>query len=286
MLTRSLPLPFNSTNVRFSARRAGLRALSVLAPGTAETLALSLFATPRRRQPARPPEVPGLPAHRFVVRTAGPQLVAWDWGEGPTVLLAHGWNGHAGQMTGFVAPLVRAGFHVVAFDQPAHGQTPGKRANLLALQAAVAAMARRLAPVHAVVAHSLGAAGTALALARGMDVGRVVLLAPPAEGAPFARAFARGLGLGPRRAEGVVERMRLALGGDLEALDLRRLAPRMRARLLLVHDPEDPEVPFAHGREIAAAWPGAVLVRAPGLGHGRLLRDPGVIAAAVDFVSG
>jgi hypothetical protein len=33
------------------------------------------------------------------------------------------------------------------------------------------------------------------------------------------------------------------------------------------------------------AWPGARFMKTQGLGHGRILRDRGVVEAAVDFIS-
>jgi hypothetical protein len=74
------------------------------------------------------------------------------------------------------------------------------------------------------------------------------------------------------------------VGGDSDQLDLRRLAPSMRSRLLVLHDRDDREVPFVHGADIAGAWPEARLEALAGLGHRRLLRDPQVIAATTAFI--
>ncbi len=54
---------------------------------------------------------------------------------------------------------------------------------------------------------------------------------------------------------------------------------------LILHDPADREVPWAHGSAIARAWPGATLEPLDGLGHRRLLRDPDVIQRVVEFVA-
>ena len=54
---------------------------------------------------------------------------------------------------------------------------------------------------------------------------------------------------------------------------------------LIVHDPEDREVPWAHGAEIANAWIGSRLLPAEGLGHTRLLRDPAILATAMEFIT-
>jgi len=47
----------------------------------------------------------------------GGELAVTAWGSsGPTVLLMHGWGGARAQMTGFVDPLLFAGYRVVAYD--------------------------------------------------------------------------------------------------------------------------------------------------------------------------
>jgi pimeloyl-ACP methyl ester carboxylesterase len=170
-------------------------------------------------------------------------------------LLVHGWSGYAGQMAAFVAPLVAAGFRVVAFDQPAHGQSDGRTVNALQMREAVLAVGRAVGPVRAVVAHSLGATSAVMALAEGLSAERVVLIAPPAEAPSFARSFGAALGLPSQRIEGMLARAARPLGGDFSRLDLRYLAPRMTGAALVVHDAEDREVPFAHGQAIAEAWP-------------------------------
>src|SRR5512147_1617576 len=62
----------------------------------------------------------------------GGELAVTTWGNSdPTVLLMHGWGGARAQMTGFVDALLFAGYRVVAYDQPAHGQSDGKMTNIL-----------------------------------------------------------------------------------------------------------------------------------------------------------
>src|SRR5262245_33624468 len=138
---------------------AALRALSFFAPAKAEEQAVRAFARPKRLS-SKAPEAPGLTAHRFTLEASSQTLAAWDFGEGKTVLLVHGWSGQAAQMSSFIAPLVKAGFYVVAFDLPAHGDSTGEHANILDLASAILAVGRRVGPVSGVIAHSLGATAT------------------------------------------------------------------------------------------------------------------------------
>src|SRR6266478_7242344 len=196
----------------------GMRVLDAVAPSAAQRFAFDLFGTPRRRR-----ESPTVPGHRFSITGDGPELAVWDWGDGRTVLLVHGWNGNGAQLSAFVPPLVRAGYYVAAPDLPAHGDSAGARSNVLEMADAILRLGRRVGPVHAVIAHSLGAAATLIALAEGLGAQRAVLIASPADLPPYLREFARMIGLSPISSS----RLESRVGGMLakrHALDLLGLA--------------------------------------------------------------
>jgi pimeloyl-ACP methyl ester carboxylesterase len=263
--------------------------LTRLAPERAERRVAEAFARPRRFPAPLVPIAGDLRARPFQLTSGAYRLSAWAWGEHgaeprPTILLVHGWNGAAAQMTAFVPPLVRSGFRVVAFDLPAHGGSSGARATLVDLARAVRDVADAAGPVDGVVAHSLGATATALAIADGLAPARAALIAPPAEMPYFVTAFARALGLPDSRLPAVLEHIRRDIGGDLDRFDLRRLAPSLRVPALLLHDPEDREVPFAHGAAIAEAWPNAKLLPLRRVGHTRALTDLAVIDTVTAYL--
>ncbi|MEZ4682380.1 MAG: alpha/beta fold hydrolase [Caldilineaceae bacterium] len=111
----------------------------VVAPALAHRWAVRLFVHPMKyKRPAR--EVALLQdaaieechfAGFYPRPAAAAYYVKYSWGSGPTVLLVHGWAGRGSQLAPLVAPLVNAGYRVVAFDAPAHGDSPGDRTNLL-----------------------------------------------------------------------------------------------------------------------------------------------------------
>lgn len=73
---------------------------------------------------------------------------------------------------------------------------------------------------------------------------------------------------------------------DWSELDVCAVTPRLTARALIIHDHGDSTVPFADGEAIAASWPGARLLATMGLGHYGVVRDPGVVAEVMRFVTG
>ena len=288
----------NSTNVRTARTvrlaRAALQAAYSLSDDLGSMLAERLFTSPRRF--ARPPRERAVLAtgRRFAVDVAlrSPRwsgqtrrIVAWRWGQGPSVLLVHGWEGRGAQLGAFVEPLVAAGLSVVAFDAPAHGDSPGHRTYLTDLADAAIAVAAASGPLHATLSHSFGAAAVLLAYHRGgLDAARNVMIAPNVLLEDSVGRFARAVGLDEADRAGLEQRLGASTGIPLASLRLPALTAGRDAALLVVHDREDREVPFAQGEALAAAWPAAQLQSTSGVGHRRILRDPGVVARAVELV--
>ena len=278
-----------STNVRapFWERllRSGFRTVAPWTPGTAAYLAETLFFTAPRGSSTRS-EAAVRTGRREDIRCSGQRIATWRWGTGPRVVLLHGWGGRAGQLGAFVEPLVAAGYEVVALDAPGHGASEGRLTSMVDFADVLRLLAAETGRLHGIVAHSLGAAAAAFALARGLRAERAVFVGPPAGPADWTRLFAERLEIPPRVMDLMRARAERRLGVLWPDLDVIALAPAQTTPLLVVHDEDDREVPVGDGRALAAAWPGASFVGTRGLGHRRILRDERIVAAAVSFLSG
>lgn len=280
----------NSTNVRTEMLRrvlgAWARGLEAVSPRSATRWAFDLFATPRRHRPrsARSQAVLARGSGRWVELEAG-RVRVWSWGVGPRVLLVHGWSGHAGQLTALVDPLLAAGFSVMAFDAPAHGHSPGRRLTLPLYVRVLHQVAAATGELHALVAHSFGAAVAAQALREGLAVERAVFLAPPNDLRDYVGEFSRFVGLSAQARARLTTYIERYAGHPLAHYCIPDFAPSMRQPLLVVHDAHDREIPVACGERIAAAWPGAELVRTEGLGHHRVLFAREVLERVAGFVA-
>ncbi|MBO3086231.1 alpha/beta fold hydrolase [Cellulomonas fengjieae] len=240
---------------------------------------------------------PARPAHRAVIPGGTPlrigQMVGQVWGDGPTVVLVHGWGGHRGQLASLVGPLVAAGLRVVAYDAPSHGDSgPGdlgrRRTTLPEMMSALDRVVADQGPVRAVVGHSMGAAASALAVLDGTPVQRLVLVTPLADPSTYTVGFARTLGFGERTRHRFVARMEALAGRRLAELDVPVRAANADVPLpptLVLSDRDDKEADHADGARIARAWPGAELVMSEGLGHRRILRDAETIKRIVAHVA-
>ncbi|MFY1691701.1 alpha/beta hydrolase [Plantactinospora sp. WMMB782] len=281
--------------------RAAFGTLEHLAPDAGGRLALRLWCTPPRRRtvpgPTPPPGAGGATTFTgphdgaaFSFDVDGGTVTGRAWGSGPLVYLAHGWGGSAGQLHGFVPTLVAAGYRVVSWDALSHGRSgPGAlgphRATLAEFADVLAAVVRLHGPAHAVIAHSLGASATGVAVLDGLPVGRLVMIAPMADPLPYIRVFQRRLGIGPVVGQRLIAAMESLVGRPITDYDLLSRARRRAGLppLLVIHDRRDREVDPADGAATADAWPGR-LYHTTGLGHGRILADPEVVRRAVDFV--
>ena len=282
-MPNALSLPRISTNVRFAASH-------LLFPELAGAWAERMFLTPPRGKNAAASALDLIDAKNTWLEHKGRQIAMWSWGarsaEAPAVLLAHGWGGNAAQMRAFAFPLLQAGYRVIAYDQPAHGVSEGKLTGLPDFAEVLGAVAGYHGGIDAVIAHSLGGAAAALSLSWGrVAFDKIVLVAPPSDLVGYSRRFARWYWM----PEPVRKAMQAAIeeryGVRWEELEVGRVAPRLAAKALVIHDRDDHMTPWTHGAQVAQTWPGARLMLTDGLGHGRILRDEAVTRAAADFIS-
>lgn len=239
------------------------------------------------------PEVPlaGFPAERYPdVLGAHKTVACYEWPaeseSAPTILLAHGWGGCAAQFAGWIKPLTQAGYRVLAYDAPAHGDSEGTLASAPANAGTLKALAEwHGSPIHAIIGHSLGAIATTLALAAGVQTERTVFLAPICFVYDGLKNHGLREGLTEEEADALVVHFETKFSRDLSLLSaLERISAP--PALTLFHDRADASVPYEEAEIIAASWPGSTLVEVPRVGHTRILLSRGVIQQALSALDG
>lgn len=276
------------------ARRLRWQAASTLFPGhAARAFERAWFSLP----PQPPADQPALFAQArvdwaLVTGQGAPRRVrVYRWaGDGPTVLLAHGWGGRATQWRTAIPLLLAAGYRVVAFDALSHGESDaGARgagqSSLVEISRSLLACAWHTGPIGAVVAHSLGAAATALALREGLPVDAAVFIGPPADMASASARLAWQWGVTPAVLARTQRNSERWLGMPWSAFNVPDVGRcRSVPPTLVVHDRQDKEVDWQDGAAIAGAWPGARLLTTEGLGHRRILHDDAMLRQLLDFL--
>ncbi len=206
-------------------------------------------------------------------------------GFGPGVLLVHGWDGSARDMSDIALALDRAGARVISMELPAHGFSEGEKLTAEDAAAAILAVEAKEGPFAAVMAHSFGCPSTVLALEGGLKTNALVFFAPPLRQIDQFRRLGGRYGLEPDEIEETIARLRAA-GSTMDEMDLGAKGARRSEPLLIIHSADDEMTPLAGSQELAAAWPGAKLLTADELGHNLTMRDAAMVGAAVRFALG
>lgn len=280
-----------------SLAAAAVRAAGSISPRGGSAVALPLFARVAPPHPIDPADLATMwRAERSSVRIPGidrrgTDVAVYEWGRpgGEVVVLAHGWNGRAGQYATLVRELVSEGYRVVAFDAPAHGDSAGRGSYLLDWVDALGAIQQRHGRFAAAIGHSFGGLATLVGVARGVAVGRVVTVAAPGDADLLLSQFQEMLGFDDRTAAELRARFaRRYFPGEDDPLaglsPLRHPLPD-GTRLLVVHDETDRVVPFGEAARIVRANPGAARLTTKGLGHSRILRADPFLDAVMTFVT-
>ncbi len=265
-------------------RKLAFRSVGYAMPDLAARWFEAVLLTPRRApetgsaRPCTPEESSRLPY-------GNGWLAVRSWGEGPAVLLIHGWGATAASLHAFVDPLVARGFRVVAYDHPAHGNSDGMRTNLIECAGAALQVGRTAGPLHAIVAHSFGGPTAAMALRYGLAASRVALLAPPASIMELSMDLGLALGFPRHVIERMAERLAQRFRVDWSEIRTDRLVRELSLPLLVVHDADDRTVPHRDGVAVARAARRATLLTTRGLGHQGILGDATLIERVVGFVA-
>src|SRR4051812_2401597 len=194
---RSTPAswPARATDAMLGTIRVIFAFLGSISPALAGRFAARLFCRPRH--PRRPDRERALIASGTPVPLPN-GLSATGWGAGPVVLLVHGWEGRGAQLGAFVDPLVAAGYRVIAFDGPAHGDSTGTTVTGPEFAQALQTARDAVGPLAAVVAHSFGAFTTLLAASQRLAADRIVVIGAPSSVPEVLREFQELIALPPR----------------------------------------------------------------------------------------
>lgn len=263
----------------------GVKVLWSASPRLASTLSSRYFRRPRRRivNYALPEGAEQIAVYHGLTRLTG-----YHWQGGPqTVLLVHGWESHLGRMLPLVQPLLDAGFSVVAFDGPGHGQSPAQGTDMVDFGNAVQSAIEQHSVTH-IVAHSFGAAATSLALAQDPDlrsqVQSVAFVAPMSNIGEHVNFFSDLIDLDEHQRHDLRYAIQTRIPRKLAECSMTRAARHLRLPGLIIHDKSDPVIHMSSSMRTAAAWPLSECEITSGLGHHRIVADAHVIERVVDFL--
>jgi pimeloyl-ACP methyl ester carboxylesterase len=272
---------------------------SRISPGLTAEVAWSFFCKPRIRKKQLSKFENNLlkQAKQYYIESENYRIAVYEWRNADltqnsnTILLTHGWGGHALNYSHIITKLVEGGFNVIAYDSPAHGKSSGSKTNLLHNTHALLNVCAQIPPVTALVGHSFGAMASAYALELSNSsailahTNKIILIAGPNKLADLFASFTQAMGLPDvvlkifhRKLETIAKR-------TIESMTTVDFLCHYRGKILVVHDHNDRIVPFIEAEKIANKLTSAALFATSAYGHSRILAAESVINTIFGFIS-
>ncbi len=275
-----------------------LLALALVAAGMLGLDRLAnLVVRPRPRPPDRTIDELRAVAYRDFRIPSGPhRLAAWELKppaeiHEPVFLIAHGWGASYGTILRLGEPLAKAGYEVILFDVRGHGRNEDQPyvtvRHFRDDVAAALEWTRQRFPERPVVlvGHSLGGAGSVLAVADGAEPDALVLIAAPADVMRVTAEFMSDHGLPGKL---IVTVFRPFFWRKLRST-FRNFTPSRRigeidVPLLMLQPELDTRVVRDHADQLAAAA-GQPYVLIEGAEHTDVLEHPKTLELIEAFVA-
>jgi hypothetical protein len=216
------------------------------------------------------------------------RFYTFTYGEGPAVLLLHGWCSKGARWFDYVQELVRRGFQAVVLDAPGHGLSPGRTLSVPHYIKCVGQVLQTRSNWHAVVSHSMGSLVGVIAAsesaAEKVAKSKLVLMSTFSNCDALMSKFSRCLGISEKVLEDTRNWIPNYAGNPLGYFSINSHLSRLdNPEVLLIADKEDIVVPTTEANQILESFPKVASVFTDGLGHN--LRCDKVKSLVIDFVN-
>ncbi|AGC75556.1 putative hydrolase [Nonlabens dokdonensis DSW-6] len=247
-------------------------------------LALRVFSVPRKGNI--------LPHQKSFLSTARTQKIAFEdglfmlyhWkGNGPTVLLNHGWESNSFRWKYLIEPLQELDYNIISIDAPAHGGSDGTLFTAVKYSRIIKDTIELYQP-KIVIAHSVGAMATIFQESQKPHpfIEKFVFLGSPNRLEVIMRGYQELTSFNNSVYESLNKSLKAKFGYHIEEFNAANFAKKIKVPALIVHNPDDLIVPFQAMEEIAAAMPFATTYTSQTGGHSLYTQE--VIDRVIEFL--
>ena len=290
MSTKILAMGCNGTNVRLCKMRQRVvqtffNLLWNHTPTLSKGIIKRLFFTPSTYK-SSPIEKDYLDTgRRFEISINGKAVKCWEWGSGPSILLAHGWNGRGIQLHHFIEPLIQRGYSALTYDAPGHGASQGKTSSYFEFTDTIRTLlsSPNGHEIRGVIAHSLGGSAVVNSIEKENLALDAVLIAPALRLKEVLYGFFDYVGLPRAIYEILIKEYEDQFGYNMHRDNPVNLLREINSKILIVHDKNDPTIPYADSKEISGRFTNIELHTTERLGHKKVLADSSVVNRALDY---
>lgn len=247
-------------------------------------LALRVFSIPRKGKI--------LPHQKEFLSTARTQQIAFEdglftlyhWkGNGPTVLLNHGWESNSYRWKYLIEPLQKLDYNILSIDAPAHGASDGNLFTAVKYSRIIKDTIELYQP-KIVIAHSVGAMATIFQESQSVHefIEKFVFLGSPNRLEVIMRGYQSLTSFNNSVYNSLNNSLKSKFGFHIEEFCAANFAMAIKVPALVVHNPDDLIVPYKAMDEIAAAMPLATTYTSQTGGHSLYTQE--VIDEVITFL--
>jgi len=244
--------------------------VALFAPTQAGAMALQLFSRPRPSKARKHQDIFINGAKKGEIHVNGTQVRFYHWeGQGPAVLLAHGWESNASRWAPLVQSLQEKGYAIYAVDAPGHGASGGTVFTVKIYAEVLQELLCLLQP-DVLIGHSAGGMAAVFTLHQNpgtTPLKRLILLSVPSELEQLMDTFRRMSFMGERVFRGMQRAFVRKYGWKMADFSLSRFLADIPVKGLILHDRDDPVAPYLGAQELQRHWRDATLIPFEGLGH-------------------
>ncbi len=221
-------------------------------------------------------------------------IKAYSIGEGPNVLLVHGWGSRASHLALIAKVIAKSGFRVVVYDGPAHANTKKKEgkdlSNMFEFGKAVSCMANHIGDIYAVVGHSLGAMASAFTIS-GIGIfseykfapKKLILISSPVSVHQVLDNYSVNRDEFHLLKE-LTNGLQNAFNFNANDYDLLQSLQYIDSDILVLHDENDEEVPVTEALLLKEKYFDINLQLTQGYGHNKILVNRTLLNSIKDFL--
>jgi len=243
--------------------------LSYFSKTKAVNKAFRLFVSPRKgRIQENQNEFLDQAKHELlIVEKLAIQTYCWP-GEKETIVLFHGWESNTFRWKKLIDSLQQKGYHIIACDAPAHGNSEGTILYVPLYQKIGKAVINKYQP-SIVIGHSMG--GMMLLFNQHINpitsVKKLICLGAPAQLEGIMNNYYQLLQLNKRLREGMEEFFKKEFDFTTKEFTVENGAHEFDIKGLIIHDIKDKVIPVEDAKLIHKHWKGSSIHLTSGLGH-------------------
>ncbi|MDH5561948.1 MAG: alpha/beta hydrolase [Deltaproteobacteria bacterium] len=217
----------------------------------------------------------------LTIKSGKKRIAFWHWGNGPAILLIHGWGGQGIQFYNLIQRLRQEGFSVITFDKPAHGFSSGKTTNVFEFIETTQAVFQHELKIKGILAHSMGAV-SALWITQNNPL-PLVLIAPIFNLTKGLVQWSSQFGIEEKIILNTLRNLEKKHSLSLDEISPDQVAAKCNSPTMVIHDKFDKVTSASDSKKLAELLTNGQLLITEDLGHNRILEDTQVISHSLVF---